>query len=25
VLDGDGRTTFDGPVSSLLCGVSGCG
>jgi len=25
VLDGDGNTTFDGLVRSLLCGVSGCG
>lgn len=25
VLDGDGKTTFDGTAASLLCGVSGCG
>lgn len=25
VLDGDGKTTFDGTASSLLCGVTGCG
>jgi hypothetical protein len=25
VLDGDGKTTFNGSVSSLLCGVSSCG
>ncbi|MGH8889736.1 MAG: hypothetical protein ACRDV3_08235 [Acidothermaceae bacterium] len=25
VLDGDGKTTFDGPVFKLLCGVTSCG
>jgi hypothetical protein len=25
VLDGDGKTTFDGPAASLLCGVTSCG
>ena len=25
VLDGDGKTTFDGTAASLLCGVTGCG